>query len=341
MKKLNDTIKQELSTKKSEYKEFYKMISNNTMYTSLKQLEESDPYIFSMYCEYFRNIVRSEFYSDKSRHYKEKNYETGELEDKTTCTYEIVNTLFSSTEYSHDYKNLVQLVTDLLISKDYEKDCFLFGTKDANHSLNKISISVFHQAIDLYRKTRKTKLDVSIETPIANPNDSEDSFTISDTLVSEEYNPDDTYLDHENQLETNIKTYECLKNLSKKRYIGQSYVFIEDVLKSQYEPYSLDSVLAIFNNIGSKTPKYQELAKKAVVRYYNKDLVRFFECISTDHINDEATEFILTHYGKSLNDFGKDFGVTADEFYHLRSRNKEDLSKFLGVELPRKYKKTR
>lgn len=177
---------------------------------------------------------------------------------------------------------------------------------------------------------------MSLSTPITDDN----SLTIEDTLEDNTYNPETAAVAKSDEIAYKRESFEQLKKLCKvKTYLGCVYFYIEDKLIENSLPSSLESVLAIFNNIESKSPAFQLAAQRAFVHAYNNDLVKFLDSISEKNISDEEVDFILTHYGKTFEDFGRGFRIDEDTLYHRRHEYKTSLAKIKGIEPPKKYTK--
>lgn len=175
---------------------------------------------------------------------------------------------------------------------------------------------------------------MSLSTPITDDN----SLTLEDTLEDDTYNPEASAVTKSDVIAAKKKSFEYLKKMCKmKTYLGCVYVYIEDKLIENCIPCSLESILEIFNNIESKSPAFQLTAQRAFVHAYNNDLVKFVDSISDKEINDEGVDFILTHYGKTFEDFGRGFHIDEDTIYHRRDEYKKTLAKIMGIEVPKKY----
>lgn len=179
--------------------------------------------------------------------------------------------------------------------------------------------------------------NVYTSTPIKND---DTTLTIGDTLESDVYNPETMAIADSEELEAKQTSFMTLEKLCKmKTYLGSVYVFIEDKLIESGISCSLESILAIFKNIEEKSPAFQAAAKRSFVRAYNNDLVSFVDSVSENEISDEGVRVILTNYGKSFSDFGRDFHIDEDKIYHLRNEYKLAVAKINGVEVSKKFTK--
>ena len=134
---------------------------------------------------------------------------------------------------------------------------------------------------------------------------------------------------------TNTLNY-FIKICNSHKYMGQAYVYIEDKLREYSQTSSLNKMLVLFNNIAFKSPAFQEAAKAAFIKAYNKDLALFLNYIC----DEKEKEDLFNRYSITLfEELGRNFSFSMDKVYKLRRLNKEDLAKFNGLKIPTKYTK--
>lgn len=178
---------------------------------------------------------------------------------------------------------------------------------------------------------------VYTSTPIS---DDANSLTLEDTLTSDAYAPEATVIKRAEESDAKKESFEHLKTMCKmKTYLGPAYVYIEDKLIENCIPCSLESILELFNNIESKSPAFRLAAQRTFVKAYNADLVAFVDFVSDGKISDDRVDFILTNYGKTFNDFGRNFHIDKEKISHLRDEWKKAIYKIKGIEVPKKFKK--
>lgn len=224
-------------------------------------------------------------------------------------------------------------IKDLLKPLEIKKKQCVIGTDNKEHYIYK---NVTYK--DLNGNEAKAYYNVmSLSAPIINDN----SLTIEDTLEDDTYNPESSAVAKADEIAAKKESFEQLKKMCKmKTYLGCVYIYIEDMLvENCIKPRSLESILKIFNNIESKSPAFQLAAQKAFVRAYNNDLVKFVDSISERDIDDEGVAFILTHYSRTFEDFGRRFHIDENTIYHRRNEYKKTLAKINGIEISKKYVK--
>lgn len=213
-------------------------------------------------------------------------------------------------------KELLLKITKIVDKNN--KEHYIFGVTDKDANGNDVKAYWSH---------------VYTSTPIS---DDENSLTLEDTLTSDAYAPEAIVIKKAEKKEA----FEHLKKMCKmKTYLGPAYVYIEDKLIENCIPCSLESILEIFNNIESKSPAFQLAAQRAFVRAYNADLVTFVNFVNDGKISDDSVEFILTNYGKTFHDFGRNFHIDKEKIFHLRDEWKKAIYKIKGIEVPKKFKK--
>ena len=206
------------------------------------------------------------------------------------------------------------------VRKYMEKEEIVNEKTNRRNRVNATKIDEFGNTTNVYIRT------TSLSTPVSETGD----ITLGDTLSNESRSAGNDI----DALLNKMEYLEWLKSVySKHTYIGQVYVLINDILSAYRLSSSLQSMLEMFEGIEEKTAEERRLVESALIRAFNEDLYRCVYLLNNG-MSDKEAEYILTHYARSYNEFGRNFVLTRDKVYHLRSLNLDDIIEFTGYQRP-------
>ncbi len=165
---------------------------------------------------------------------------------------------------------------------------------------------------------------ISIYSPISD----DESLTLGDTIASEQYNTEAEALLNVIEAENKANIYKKLKMLFSQKYYSQAYIFIQDTLDEYGYECSIDNMLELFRNYSDMTPFEQQAAKKAFVDAYNNDMLTMLSFLQKECDPNIDTKLIYDHIADNFEEFGRDFKISKQKFYSLRSNYKKKFKCF-------------